>query len=249
MVISTGDNVYPAGEDVDYPAKFFEDYAAAFAEAPFWTAWGNHDYYDPAGASAHLNLTQPNNESWFSFNCSSVHILVLDTEIPYAQGSPQYAFAQSDLASASAPWKIVVVHRPPYSSSSSASGVRAAYQPLFEQYGVDVVFQGHSHNYERSNPINGVTYVVTGGGGNGLNSFSGAPPSWSAFRASEYNYVQLGVTAGALSMTARRRDGTILDQSTINKTDTGPPSAPGNLQVSSFDDSSVSLRGTRRPMT
>ena len=241
MVISTGDNVYPAGEDVDYPAKLFQDYAAAFAEAPFWTAWGNHDYYDPGAVASHLNLTQPNNESWFSFNCSSVHVLVLDTEIPYAQGSPQYAFAQSDLASASAPWKIVVVHRPPYSSSSSASGVRAAYQPLFEQYGVDVVFQGHSHNYERSNPINGVTYVVTGGGGNGLNSFSGAPPSWSAFRAAEYHYVQLGVTAGALSMTARRRDGTILDQSTITKTDTGPPSVPGNLQVSSFDDSSVSL--------
>jgi UDP-2,3-diacylglucosamine pyrophosphatase LpxH len=45
--------------------------------------------------------------------------------------------------------------------------VRTTYQPLFEEFGVQMVFSGHSHNYERSVPINGVTYMVTGGGGNG----------------------------------------------------------------------------------
>jgi chitodextrinase len=241
-IISTGDNVYPTGGDIDYVSRFFTPYANAFAGAPFWTAFGNHEYYDPGAAATHLNLTQPSNESWFSFDCSSVHMLVLDTEIPFGVGSPQYDFARSDLASATEPWKIVVLHRPPYSSSKSATEVRETYQPVFEQFGVHLVFSGHSHNYERSVPINGVTYIVTGGGGNGLNAFSGTPPSFSAFRAAEYHYIQAAVTPTTVAMTVRRRDDTILDQAAVTRTgDLSAPDAPTNLHATGADASSISI--------
>ena len=246
-IISVGDNVYPAGEDVDFPAKFFTPYASAFAGASFWTAFGNHEVYDPGAAATHANLTQPGNESVFSFDCSSVHVLVLNTEIPFGPGSPQYAFAQTDLASATAPWRIVVMHRPPYSSSTlpsfGAIDVRNALTPLFEQFGVQLVVTGHSHNYERTSAINGVTYLVTGGGGNGLNTFPPDPqPSWSAFHAAEYEYVQMAVTSNQISLVAHRQNDTILDQATLNRgSDVTAPSTPTGLQVTGTSASTISL--------
>ena len=58
----------------------------------------------------------PNNERWYSFDWGDAHFLVLDTELPITPGTPQYQFALADLgASQSKVWRIVVLHRPPYS--------------------------------------------------------------------------------------------------------------------------------------
>jgi hypothetical protein len=55
---------------------------------------------------------------------------------------------------------------PPYSSGVHGSNptIQNAFVDLFERYDVDLVLAGHDHNYERTHPIRGVTYVVSGGG-------------------------------------------------------------------------------------
>jgi fibronectin type 3 domain-containing protein len=217
LIAALGDNVYPTGLDKDYPARFLTPYASALAGSAFFTAFGNHEYYSPGASDAHRNYTQPGNETYFSFDCSGVHISVVDAYQPYGPGSRQYQWLADDLSTTIQPWKIVVVHVPPYSSSvaGTAPGAIGVLDSLYEQNGVQLVIGGHSHNYERSNVLNGVTYLVDGGGGNGLNPFSGSPPSWSAYRASEYSYARFTITPTALTGTEVRQNGTTGDSFTI----------------------------------
>jgi hypothetical protein len=171
------------------------------------------------------------NHSWYSYNWGNAHVTVIDSEQPYAPGTPQYNFVQADLAGAqSARWRIVADQRPPYSSSSANSSSVPAQQylvPLFDQYHVALVLSGNSHNYERSNVLKGgavvpagsagTTYVVSGGGGNGFNPFTIPAPSWSAFReATYYEYVKVTVSPTTLRVSAIRADtNTTFDTTTI----------------------------------
>ena len=217
LIAAVGDNVYPTGADKDYPSRLLTPYAAALAGSAFVTAYGNHEYYSPGGRDSHGTWSQPGNGTYFSFDCSGVHVAVVDNYQPYAPGTAQYQWLQNDLATTTQPWKIVMMHVPAYSSSvaGTAPGSTGALDPLFEKYGVQVVIAGHSHNYERTSVINGVTYIVDGGGGNGLNTFSGTAPSWSAYRAAEYSYLRLSISSSQIQGTEVRQDGTTGDTFTI----------------------------------
>jgi hypothetical protein len=217
LIAAMGDDVYPTGLDKDYPARLFVPYATAMRGSAYFTTFGNHEYYSPGAADAHRAYSQPGNESYFSFDCSGVHFTVLDAYQPYKPGSTQYQWLASDLAATTQPWKVVVLHIPPYSSSTTGPypGSTGVLNPLFEQYHVQLVLAGHSHNYERTNVLNGVTYMVDGGGGNGINSFSGSQPSWSAYRAAEYSYVRFTISPSLLSGTEVRQDGSTGDTFSI----------------------------------
>ena len=217
LIAAMGDDVYPTGLDQDYPARLFVPYAAAMKGSAYVTTFGNHEYYSPGAADAHRAYSQPGNETYFSFDCSGVHFVVLDAYQPFTSGSTQYQWLANDLATTTQPWKVVIIHVPPYSSSagSGPSSTGVVLNPLFEQNHVQLVIGGHSHNYERTNVINGVTYMVDGGGGNGLNAFSGTPPSWSAYRAAEYSYIRFTITPSQLSGTEVRESGTTGDTFSI----------------------------------
>jgi len=83
------------------------------------------------------------------------------TEIPYEQGSPQFEFVNNDLiktkTNSSIDWIIVYYHAPMYTSKTSnhegLGPFRDLYHNLFTKYGVDLVLQGHVHNYQRSYPL------------------------------------------------------------------------------------------------
>ena len=92
--------------------------------------------------------------------------MTLDTNSDYEPGSKQYQFLKRDLAGTSRPFKVFFGHHPAYSSGShgSTKKMQEYLQPLFEENGVQLVFAGHDHDYERT-IVNGITYVVSGGGG------------------------------------------------------------------------------------
>jgi iron/zinc purple acid phosphatase-like protein C/fibronectin type III domain protein/purple acid phosphatase-like protein/calcineurin-like phosphoesterase family protein len=233
FVQTLGDNVYPNSEDPDFAkrysdfdSRFYKPYAEVIKKQAIWLANGNKEYF---GSGAHFrNFWMPNNERWYSYDWGDAHILVLDAEQPFAPGTPQHQFAQADLtASQSALWRIVVFHIPPYSSSVGSGGsskVRTQLVPLFQQKDVHLVLSGNSHNYERSHPLvdgqpsaTGIVYVVSGGGGNGHNTFNGPQPSWSAFRDDVFfQHVQVTVSPGSLLLEAIRGDtGAVFDLTTI----------------------------------
>jgi Calcineurin-like phosphoesterase len=122
-------------------------------------AIGNHDDEEDQIKKQYMeifNLT----ESFYSFDYKNVHVLVMDTELPFAEGSSQYNFVKEDLLAASlnatTDWIFVMFHKPMYASPAShvaGNELRSTYHPLFETYGIDLVIQAHNHVYERTFPI------------------------------------------------------------------------------------------------
>jgi hypothetical protein len=102
--------------------------------------------------------------------------------------------------------------------------------PLFEKYGVSLVLAGNSHNYERSVPLvrgtpdpSGITYVVTGAGGNGFNKFRAPQPESTAFREDAYyEYIKVSVSRAAVRVEAIRADtGAVFDSTTLRLSSRG----------------------------
>jgi hypothetical protein len=126
-------------------------------------AMGNHEAGDE-GDPTLLQVQYRNNfnlsNTYYSFDYHNVHFIAIDSMLPYTINSPQYSFVKRDLISTSQNpnirWIIVYFHHPMYTSPTkhpSDSLLRDTYHPLFDQYGVDLVLQGHNHNYQRSYPI------------------------------------------------------------------------------------------------
>ena len=259
-----GDNIYPSAglpdpdfstKYSDFDARFFKPFAAALKSQVFFPANGDKEYFTD-GAFWKTFPMLGDNHNWYSYNWGSAHVLVLDTEQSFLPGSAQYDFVQSDLANAPPSlWRIVVSHRPPYSSTtanSSSTAVKQHLVPLFEQYGVSLVLSGNSHNYERSIPLRegapdstGVTYIVSGGGGNGFNKFAIPQPAWSAFREdSVYEMVKVGVTPASLIVEAIRADtNEVLDTITLDRSsaETTAPTAPTSASIAGPTASSLNV--------
>ncbi len=141
----------------------------------------------------------PGDERWYSYDWGRIHFAALDTEADYAT---QAAWLDADLAASNAPWKILYMHRPPYSSGLHGSdlGLRAAIAPVAERHHVQLVLAGHDHDYERMIPQNGVAYVVTGGGGRG--TYSVGESSFTAFSESVIHFVIVEVGVDELVLHA-----------------------------------------------
>ncbi len=265
FIQTLGDNVYASGGNPepdfstvysDYDARFFKPFAAAARNQAFFPANGNQEYY--SNGKFWSTFPMPgSNHSWYSYNWGNAHFLVLDSEVAFDPASPQYAFAQADLAAnQGATFRIVVMQRPPYSSSSASSSStegRASLVPLFEKYKVALVLSGNSHNYERSFPLKGgvpaaggVTYLVSGAGGNGHNTFTIAQPAWSAVRdQTHYEYTKVSVSPAALKIQEiDAATNSALDSATINASQPVAPRLNGAIQQAVPVRSIVTISGT-----
>ena len=148
---------------------------------PILAARGNHDL-DHAYSYAYVDL--PRDGSSYSFTYGDVWILVLNSHANlYPSNDPrlsgQYEYIEEELqsdAAQNATFRLVAFHQAPFSKSSASSmpdqvygneGIRDFWVPLFEQYDVDSVISGHYHSYQRGE-LNGIQYLVTGGGGSTL---------------------------------------------------------------------------------
>jgi hypothetical protein len=212
LMIHTGDVAYDDGTIDQYEDNVFGVYGDILRNIPFFPSAGNHDYKTMQGAPFREVFNLPGGEKWYSFDYGRVHFVALDTESDYAT---QAAWLDKDLAANQLPWKVVYMHRPPYSSGEHGSdtALRKKLAPVFERHGVQLVLAGHDHNYERMKPQGGVAYVVTGGGGIGTR-----PVGKSTFTAfSEdvihFVYVEVGVDdmiLHAIDATGREFDSVVV---------------------------------------
>jgi 3',5'-cyclic AMP phosphodiesterase CpdA len=162
MVIMLGDNMYGSQNPRDFEEKFEKPYKALLErKVKFYAALGNHDnqenrFYKP------WNM---NGERFYTHKKDNVRFFVLDTDY---LDPKQREWIERELKASSDDWKIVYFHHPLYSSAErhgSELDLREILEPLFIKYGVSVVFQGHDHIYERTKPQQGITYFVSGAGG------------------------------------------------------------------------------------
>ena len=223
FVLHTGDVVYPDGEADGYDPFFFQPYQALASRAPIFPTLGNHDYHTEDGQpyidAFYLPHNNPaNTERYYSFDWGNAHFTALDFNT--GPDAKQLDWLKNDLASTDKAWKIVFYHQAIYSSGPHGyekwvEDRRQLLAPIFEQNGVDVVFNGHDHDYERTQPINGVLYVVSGGGGGPL--YPVIPQSFSAYAEATYHTVFVTIDGCTLTLQAIKPDGTVFDSTTLSK--------------------------------
>ena len=203
LMLHVGDMAYGSGTISEFDEKYFSIYGSLLSHVPMFPVTGNHEYGSDDAKPFRALFDLPNNERWYSFDWGNVHFIGLDTE---QLGDEQEAWLANDLKNSTAEWRVAFMHKGPYSSGGhgSNSDVQERFQPLFEQFGVELVFSGHDHHYERTKQINGVHYVITGGGGAGTN-----PVSESEFTAFATEVVQLThVTVDDTTLRMHAIDGT-----------------------------------------
>lgn len=256
LQIFTGDAVATGAMQTQWN-KWFESTSGSFsveamlASAPFMPVNGNHEGLAinyPAQFAMPQDLAtneKAQGEEYYSFEYGNAHFIALnDTpEAGALAATPQVAWLKADLSKVDrkkTPWLFVMHHRSTYSCGNHGSDLdlRKAWQPLFDEYKVDVVFSGHDHLYERSKPIRGLSgstgilamagpkgtpvkgsgtlYVVTGGAGAPLYDV-GTDCDHTFVTEKTRNYVVVDLNGTTLSLKAYRLDGSVLDELEFTK--------------------------------
>lgn len=159
FVIMLGDNLYGSQDVVK---KFERPYAPLLqAGVPFYAALGNHDSPDNRSYKP-FNM---GGDRYYTFARKNVRFVVFDTNL---MDRTQVAWIDDTLGRTQEEWKIAYFHHPIYSDGGrhgSNLQLRVVLEPLLVKHGVDVVFSGHEHIYQRTTPQKGITYFVEGSSG------------------------------------------------------------------------------------
>ena len=120
-------------------------------------------------------------------------------------------------------WRIAFFHHPPYSSGErhgSDEAVREVLHPLFVKNGIDVVFTGHDHFYERVKPQDGITYFVAGAAGKiRKGDLKDSSPITAAGFDSDLSFMLVEIAGDDLHFQVISKAGTTVDAGTINRRD------------------------------
>jgi hypothetical protein len=224
------------GTQLEWDA-WWEAMAPLLAGKVLMPVQGNHEifanlYYDQMELPKAPDLRAEYQEHAWSVDFGNAHFVGLDSNTDSAVVD-QVAWLDADLASArqdpDIDWIFVMFHHAAYSASNHGSSPRVQehWVPLFEKHSVDVVWNGHDHNYERTKPIRGgevvgvgegVVYVVAGGFyspayGNGYEWWTE-----TSTHGDKGNYVHVELDGNTLHATAWSGDGTeIIDEFTLTK--------------------------------
>ena len=161
------------------------------------------DFYHPTG------------KLYYDFHWGDTHFIALDST--NASDPNQMAWLTQTLSASTSLWKIVYFHHPAYSSGfyGGYRYIQENFVPLFEKYKVDLVINGHDHDYERTQPINGITYLVTGGGGAGSRPVGRS--NFTAFSAAVHHIVKGQMAGNTLTLNAIDSKGAVFDSVTLKK--------------------------------
>jgi len=242
FVVHMGDMV-ESGLDTDADNLYFGPYKKMLARCPFFMALGNHDYGKKNESKEFLKDNYIPFHSmpltglppyYYFFDEGDARFFVLDANYfngakwaqPLDKGTKQYKWLERFLSNSEKTWKFIILHEPLY--STGAHGVieaeRAALEPLFEKYKVDMVFQGHNHDYERTKPMKdgipddkaGIIYITLGGGGQTL-YFQRTNADWSEKFLPVYHFACIEVKERNLKLNAYNKDGQAIDTLEVQK--------------------------------
>jgi predicted phosphodiesterase len=159
FALMLGDNIYGQERPQDFAKKFERPYKPLLdAGVKFHAALGNHDdpnqrYYKP------FNL---DGKRYRTFKEGNVRFFIIDSNYLDPE---QVKWLEKELEASDSEWKIAYFHHPLYTTARRGPEVelRAILEPLFVKHGVDVVFAGHEHVYERFKPQKGIHHFLVGG--------------------------------------------------------------------------------------
>jgi len=169
--IMLGDNIYA---DDPFPASFLRCIVYPFEpllrrRVPFHAILGNHDFDDSLEDQMESPILGLDGRQYYTIhfgNLASIFMLCSDT---IDKDPVQREWFRREVAASNAPWKIVMLHEPLDASDIDAGSHYKTYAHIKDILtgpdGVDIVFAGHNHVYERRKPLDGVTHITLGLGG------------------------------------------------------------------------------------
>jgi 3',5'-cyclic AMP phosphodiesterase CpdA len=218
FVITLGDNLYGRQNPEDFVSKFEQPYAALLQRGVLFRAsLGNHDNQQ--------NRFYPGfnmgGQRYYSYAVKNVRFFVFDTS---ELDRPQLAWIEGALKESIDEWKICYFHHPLYSDGGrhgSEVELRVMLEPLLVKYGVNVVFAGHDHIYERIKPQKGITYFVIGSSGQ-LRSGDVHPSGMTAaYFDQDQAFALVEIAGDGLYFQARSRTGKTVDSGVIHRRPAG----------------------------
>jgi len=222
FAIMVGDNMYGGENANDFRRKFELPYKPLLdAGVKFYAALGNHD--DPA--QRFYKLFNMNGERYYTFKApkpgiglrGGARLFALDSNY---MSKEQIDWLKKELKASGSDWKIPFFHHPLYSSGEKHGGdaaLREQLEPLFVENGVDVVFAGHEHFYERLKPQKGITYFVTGSAAKLRKGNIGASAMTAKGYDQGYAFVIVEIAGDEMYFQTINSDGKTIDSGVIKR--------------------------------
>ncbi len=204
--LHVGDMAYGSGTDKEFTDRFFEPYEKTLRNTVCWAILGNHEGKTSSGETgigpfydAYLCPTKAESgglasgrEAYYSFHFGKVHLIGLNShDLDRRKNGAMADWLKADLEATHAEWLIAYWHHPPYTKGTHDSDtehqlveMREQIMPILESGGVDLVFTGHSHIYERSMLIDGAYSTPTTADGVVFDDGDGDPKGDGAYRKS-----------------------------------------------------------------
>jgi 3',5'-cyclic AMP phosphodiesterase CpdA len=214
LVIMLGDNMYGGQSPADFVKKFEQPYAALLkAGVQFQASLGNHDRPQNVNYK-HYNM---NGQRYYSYTRGNVRFFALDTT---RMDAKQLAWIETSLQDAREDWKICYFHHPLYSNADrhgASVDIRVRLEPLFVKYGVNVVFAGHDHLYERIKPQKGIYYFVSGAAGKLRVGNMDATEETAAYFDRDQSFMLVEVAGSEMHFRSVSRIGKTVDSGVIQR--------------------------------
>jgi 3',5'-cyclic AMP phosphodiesterase CpdA len=212
LVIMLGDNMYGRQRPEDFVDKFERPYAALLESGVlFHASLGNHDDQ----SNRFYKRFNMGGERYYTFVKKNVRFFVLDSN----QMDPrQRAWLEEALKQSQDDWKLCYFHHPIYSDGGrhgSDVQLRVSIEPLFTKYGVNVVFAGHDHIYERTKPQKGITYFVEGSSGELRRGDVKPSSATAAYFDQDQAFMLVEIDGEELTFEAIARTGRVVDSGVI----------------------------------
>jgi predicted MPP superfamily phosphohydrolase len=212
FVLMMGDNLYGGEAPSDYDKKFEVIYKKLLDDkVKFYATLGNHDnsnqrFYD------HFNM---NGKEYYSFKKGKALFLSLNSNY---MDERQLKWLEEELTKSDAEWKICFFHHPLYSSGKKHGSdveLRQVLEPLLVKHGVNVVFAGHEHFYERIKPQKGIYHFISGAGGQLRNGDIKTSEFEEKGYDKDLSFMLIEIADDQLSFQVLSRNGKTVDSGTI----------------------------------
>ncbi len=250
FILHTGDLAYSSGSEAEFTHKHFAVYAPLLSRTALFAVPGDHAFKTRMAQPFIAAMTPPAGWSsgspfFHAFDHGNARFIALDTkesdrhnrlygDLTNKSGK-QYRWLVSQLEAARSDpgvdWIFLFFHHAPYSAATGFGGhgsdedVQEVIVPLADEYGVNFVFSGHDHDYQRSHSLRGneivqdgygTVYIVSGGGG-GRRTFRGTGSKWfTAYSEQIYNYIRVHVNGYTVRLEAVNTEGGIIDSYTVS---------------------------------
>jgi predicted phosphodiesterase len=219
FAIMLGDNIYGKERPQDFVQKFERPYKPLLdAGVKFYAALGNHDdpnqrYYKP------FNL---DGERYRTFKEGDVRFFIIDSNYLDPE---QVKWLEKELDASDSEWKIAYFHHPLYTTARRGPEVelREILEPLFVKHGVDVVFTGHEHIYERFKPQQGIHHFLVGGAAKLRRGDTRRGPLTAAAFDRDRSFMIAEILDDKMFFQVVSRTGTVVDEGIVTTREAAEP--------------------------